>query len=71
MWAGPAQLTGPAPGTFSWADLGPTYPSSSFLGQAGPKWIGPSPHGYWPNPTIMLINHAACKNEFYMQQPRQ
>jgi hypothetical protein len=34
MWAGPAQTTGPDPGTLGWADLGPTDPFFFF----GPGW---------------------------------
>ena len=38
--------------------LGRSRPNISFfLGQGS----GPGLHGCWPNPTTMLINHAACR----------
>jgi len=54
MWAGPAQLTGPSTdpeigGLISaqngWAELDPTYSSSSFFFILGTGWTQPSQLG--------------------------
>jgi len=58
MWAGPAQRLGRAQELLVGQHI-------LFLGQAGPKWFGPGPHGCWPDPATMLINHVACRTNSY------